>query len=117
MAFETLKSPVLGLGCWVFGNAAPDSPQERTALEVMREALTLGVRNFDTAQDYGNGRSETLVGRALAGHPEAFIATKMHLTDPVSFVRKLEESRTRLIGTLSTYFIFIGRKRAWIAAP
>lgn len=50
---------------------------EQKALAVIRHALEEGCTFVDTADAYGNGHNETLVGRAIAGRrSEAFVATK-----------------------------------------
>ncbi len=73
----SLSLSVLGLGCsqfGSFGNAATDA-QARATLEA---ALDLGVTVFDTADIYGQGDSERMIGRALAGRrAEAFVVTKL----------------------------------------
>jgi aryl-alcohol dehydrogenase-like predicted oxidoreductase len=98
MAFEPVNGPLpkLGLGCWLFGNSAPGSAEEGAALDVLREAYEAGVRHFDTAFDYGNGRSEELIGKAVGSRPDAIIASKMHLADPDSALRGLEACRSRI---------------------
>ena len=57
---------------------------EAAALQTIRHALDVGVTFLDTADAYGNGHNETLVGRAVAGRrAEAFIATKFGIAfDP-----------------------------------
>ena len=50
---------------------------EDAALETLRAAADAGVTFFDTADVYGDGRSERLVGRLKAERPEIFVATKM----------------------------------------
>lgn len=65
--------PALGLGCMGMSNANDDERCQR----VLNKALDLGVRLFDTADVYGHGHNEILVGNSL--HPrydEAFISTK-----------------------------------------
>jgi aryl-alcohol dehydrogenase-like predicted oxidoreductase len=65
--------PRLGIGCNAFGARIDE---ERTAAVVDR-ALDLGVSFFDTADVYGSGQSEELLGKALAGRRDrAVIATK-----------------------------------------
>jgi L-glyceraldehyde 3-phosphate reductase len=50
------------------------------AIRAVRRALDLGVTFFDVAPDYGDGRAEDVVGRALAGErARVLIATKVHL--------------------------------------
>ncbi|MGC1185318.1 MAG: aldo/keto reductase [Candidatus Dormiibacterota bacterium] len=71
---------VVGLGCWQLGDKLWGYGTEYSqadALAIIERALALGVTVFDTAELYGAGRSEMLVGTAL--HPwqgEVFLATK-----------------------------------------
>jgi aryl-alcohol dehydrogenase-like predicted oxidoreductase len=69
---ETALSPV-GLGCNNFGMKLDASASS----EVVHAALDAGVTHFDTAEMYGQGRSEEFLGAALGGRrDEAFVATK-----------------------------------------
>ena len=54
----------VGLGCWQFGGDFGDMSEE-TALSIMATAVENGVNFFDTANVYGAGRSEALIGRFL----------------------------------------------------
>jgi len=56
----------VGLGCWQFGGDFGEM-QEETALAIMAAAVDTGVDFFDTADVYGAGRSEELIGRFLKG--------------------------------------------------
>jgi aryl-alcohol dehydrogenase-like predicted oxidoreductase len=69
---------VVGLGCWQLG-ADWGQVEESDALAVLHAAADTGVTFFDTADVYGDGRSETLVGRFLRERGDAGItvATKM----------------------------------------
>jgi len=69
---------VVGLGCWQLG-ADWGEVDEDDALSVLRSAVDAGVTFLDTADVYGDGRSETLVGRFLReqGRSEITVATKM----------------------------------------
>jgi aryl-alcohol dehydrogenase-like predicted oxidoreductase len=66
----------LGLGCsriGSFNNPLPD----REALRLVQSALDMGVRVLDTANVYGQGDSERVIGRALKGRrDDAFVVTK-----------------------------------------
>ena len=66
----------VGLGCWQFGGDFGPM-NDRTAHDIMAAAVESGTDFFDTADVYGNGRSETLIGefRRRTGKPP-FIATK-----------------------------------------
>lgn len=55
---------VIGLGCWQLG-ADWGQVEESDALAVLGAAVDAGVTFLDTADVYGDGRSETLVGRFL----------------------------------------------------
>lgn len=78
----------IGLGTWQFGSrewgyGEPYAEQEAHA--IVRRALELGVTLFDTAEIYGFGRSERILGRALGQHAESvFIATKIFPIMPVA---------------------------------
>ena len=69
-----LRVSVIGLGGNTFGRYAD---AERTA-SILRRAIDLGVNLVDTADIYGAGASEELIGKALAGHrDEIYLATKV----------------------------------------
>jgi myo-inositol catabolism protein IolS len=86
----------LGIGCWQFGDVGSEIVPEAVAVEVIDAALAAGVTHFDTAQGYGAGRSEAVVGRALAKHAEAFIATKMSFAGAQETLKGVQDSRERL---------------------
>ena len=70
---------VVGLGCWQLGADWGDVGED-DALAVLHAALDAGVTFLDTADVYGDGRSETLVGRVVRerGDPgRVTVATKM----------------------------------------
>src|SRR3954452_15277890 len=69
---------VVGLGTWQLGADWGDVT-ESDARDVLEAAAEHGVTFFDTADVYGDGRSEQIVGRFLAAHPDAglTVATKM----------------------------------------
>ncbi|MCE6999776.1 aldo/keto reductase [Saccharothrix sp. S26] len=69
---------VVGLGCWQLG-ADWGQVEESDALAVLHAAADTGVNFFDTADVYGDGRSETLIGKFLRERGDAGItvATKM----------------------------------------
>ncbi|WP_433573186.1 aldo/keto reductase [Streptomyces sp. CA-251247] len=69
---------VVGLGTWQLGADWGDV-REEDALAVLDAAVDDGVTFFDTADVYGDGRSEQLIGRYLRDRPDAgiVVATKM----------------------------------------
>ena len=80
---------VVGLGTWQLGADWGDVTHE-DAIAVLDAAVDEGVTFFDTADVYGDGRSEQIIGEYLRGRPEldVFVATKMGRRaeqDPVHF--------------------------------
>ncbi len=67
---------VVGLGTWQLGADWGDV-SEATAFEVLEAAVETGVDFFDTADVYGDGRSEQFIGRFIKDHPDILVATKM----------------------------------------
>jgi aryl-alcohol dehydrogenase-like predicted oxidoreductase len=69
---------VVGLGCWQLG-ADWGEVGEDDAMATLHAAADAGVTFFDTADVYGDGRSERLVGRLLRERPgdDLVVATKM----------------------------------------
>jgi len=77
-----LKVSEVGFGAWaVGGNAHGNSygpTDDRQSLAAIERALDLGCNFFDTADVYGHGHSEELLGQALQGHrSEVVLATKV----------------------------------------
>jgi aryl-alcohol dehydrogenase-like predicted oxidoreductase len=67
---------VVGLGAWQLG-ADWGEVDERDALAVLHAAVDAGVTFIDTADVYGDGRSERLVGQVLKEYDNLTVATKM----------------------------------------
>jgi aryl-alcohol dehydrogenase-like predicted oxidoreductase len=55
----------VGLGTWQLGGTEWGNITDATALEVMQTAFDNGTTFFDTADIYGGGRSETLIGQFI----------------------------------------------------
>src|SRR5262245_26935338 len=77
----------IGLGTWQFGSAEwgyGRSYAEGEARAIVRRAIDLGITLFDTAEIYGFGRSERILGRALGeDRDRVFLATKIFPVLPV----------------------------------
>jgi len=68
--------PAFGIGTWRMGDDAATRSEE---IATLRLALDLGAKLIDTAEMYGEGRAETLIGEAIHGRrDEAFIVSKVY---------------------------------------
>jgi diketogulonate reductase-like aldo/keto reductase len=68
--------PAFGIGTWRMGEQTPRRPQELAALKY---ALDLGYPLIDTAEMYGEGLAEEIVGEAIAGRPQKpYIVSKVY---------------------------------------
>lgn len=74
-----MKASAVGMGCWALGAKGWGPVDERQSMLAVEEALDAGVNFFDTADIYGFGHSEELLGKALRHSPQALIATKVGL--------------------------------------
>ena len=69
---------MIGLGLWAVGGKDWGSTDDQDALTTIEAALEAGVNFFDTADVYGDGHSEELLGQAMQGRRAEFIvATKI----------------------------------------
>ncbi len=93
---SALQVSSIGLGCVTFGREI----DQATAFTVMDRAIERGITLFDTAEAYGQGASETVVGQwiqARGGRDRIVLATKVagHLT-PAHVLESAEASLRRL---------------------
>jgi myo-inositol catabolism protein IolS len=74
-----IEVSAVAMGCWAIAGDTIWGPQdEADSIATIHAALDVGVNFFDTAEGYGNGYSEEVLGRALKGcRHEAVIATKV----------------------------------------
>jgi len=69
------RVPAFGMGTWHMGDSAARRDEE---LATLRLGLDLDIKLIDTAEMYGDGRSEELVGEAIAGRrDEVFLVSKV----------------------------------------
>jgi len=87
--------PAVGQGSWHLGQGRHPAAVEEEAL---RTGLSLGMTLIDTAEGYSNGRSEELIGRAIAGQRDrVFPVSKVdHMTTGDAIARACEASLARL---------------------
>jgi len=104
---STITASRIALGTWAIGGWMWGGSDENDAISTIHSALERGINLIDTAPVYGFGRSEEIVGKALAGRREkAVIATKAGLewnngrvnrnASPERLRAELEDSLRRL---------------------
>src|ERR1700759_4332313 len=65
--------PVIGMGTWYI-----DEAERATAIDALRRGIDLGMTHIDTAEMYGSGSAEEVVGEAIAGRrDEIFLVSKV----------------------------------------
>ena len=75
-----IRASAIGLGTWAIGGWMWGGTDEAASIAAIRAALDAGVSLVDTAPAYGMGRSEEIVGKAIAGRrDEVVLATKCGL--------------------------------------
>ena len=91
-----VEVPVIGLGTW---NMERDDPKQ--AIAALRRGLEHGMVHVDTAELYGNGKVETLVGEAISGHRDRIFLTSKVLPKNAGFdaTRRACEASLRRLGT------------------
>ncbi|WP_018625926.1 aldo/keto reductase [Niabella aurantiaca] len=95
-AFNKTIGPI-GLGCVTFGREI----DREAAFRLMDFSFKQGIRFFDTAASYGEGRSEAIIGNWMARNPEykgkTMVATKLKPPyEPTQMLRCLDESLEHL---------------------
>ena len=126
-----IRVSAVGMGCWAIGGPAWrgsdavgwGTVDDAQSIRAVHRALDLGVTFFDTADTYGAGHSEAVLGKALAGRrQDAIIATKFGNTftegtgqmtganaEPQYIRRACDDSLRRLgIGTIDLYQFHLG---------
>jgi len=74
-----LKVSVVGMGCWAIGGKRWGPTDDKESTEAIAAALEAGINFFDTADFYGFGHSEEVLGQALDGREDVIIASKVGL--------------------------------------
>ena len=74
-AWTGIEVPIIGQGTWMIEG---DPETESRAIQTLKLGLDLGMSHIDTAEMYGNGHVEELVGEAIAGRrDELFLVSKV----------------------------------------
>lgn len=103
MVFPTIQLadttvPILGMGTWYLGEG--DQARSNREIATLRYGLDHGLTVIDTAEMYGEGQSETLVGQAIAPYDrhQIFLISKFYPWHATArqMQKALEKSLTRL---------------------
>lgn len=95
------QMPVFGLGTWDMGGKdAPDHAHDKEDIAAITRALDAGITHIDTAEKYGDGHAEELVGEAICGRDRSKLllvskVRKDHV-DSVNVLRSAQASLKRL---------------------
>lgn len=90
------RVPALGMGTWQMGE---NGARRAAELRSLQRGIELGMALIDTAEMYGDGAAETLVGEAIAGRREqVFVVSKVspHNASRIGTVAACERSLARL---------------------
>jgi diketogulonate reductase-like aldo/keto reductase len=90
------KIPALGQGTWYMGDKRETRAEEISTLQL---GLDLGLKLIDTAEMYGEGKAEELIGEAIAGRrDQAFLVSKVypHNASRKSSIAACERSLARM---------------------
>jgi len=106
-----MNLPPIGLGTWGLGGKYERDESSRAAsIEVLKAGLAVGYRLIDTAELYGRGLSEEIVGQAIKGFKrgEVFIISKVWL-DHLEYDAVINAAKSSLVrletGYIDLYLI------------
>ena len=109
MGKSEIKLSEISLGCWVMGGDYWGGAQDQESIDAIHEAIDSGVNFIDTAELYGWGKSEEIVGKALKGKRYGVrIASKVWKTNmrKADVIKAFEASLKRLqTDYMDIYFI------------
>jgi diketogulonate reductase-like aldo/keto reductase len=78
---KNFKIPVLGLGTWGIGGLLEkDTSNDEFCIETIKNAIDIGITHIDTAELYGAGHTEELIGKAITSADRS----KLIITDKVN---------------------------------
>ena len=100
------KIPSIGMGTWgVGGYGYKDTGKDKEAIEALEEGIQLGMWLIDTAEIYGRGHSEELVGEAIKAFPRERIFVVSKVLDRNLRYKDVIEACRRSLWRLQTDYI------------
>ncbi len=111
---NTQLSEKCTLGCWALGGKGWGPQDPEVSIKTIKAAYESGITRFDTAQSYGNGYSEQLLGRALKNvRDRVFIASKAAFRPGEAMLKAVDISLRRLnTDCIDLYYIHWPQKGA-----
>jgi len=98
--------PSVGMGTWGIGGFGyTDIGRDREAIEALQQGIELGMRLIDTAELYGRGHSEELVGEAIKAFPRESVYIITKVSDRNLQYRDVIEACRRSLWRLQTDYI------------
>ena len=96
----------IGYGCMGFSHGYGALPPKKDAIRLIRMAHEMGCTHFDTAEGYGAGANEELVGEALAPiRSQVTIATKLHIDSGENLEQQIERRLDASLKRLRTDYV------------
>lgn len=96
----------IGYGCMGFSHGYGALPPKEDAIRLIRMAYEMDCTHFDTAEGYGEGANEELVGEALAPiRHKVTIATKLHLFNSENLEQQIENRLDTSLNRLRTDYV------------
>lgn len=96
----------IGYGCMGFSHGYGALPPKEDAIRLIRMAYELGCTHFDTAEGYGAGANEELVGEALSPiRDKVTIATKLHIYSGENLEQQMESRLDASLKRLGTDYV------------
>jgi myo-inositol catabolism protein IolS len=100
-----VKISAMGLGCWAFaGGSYWGNQEEQDSINTIMAAMEAGINFFDTAEMYGDGKSEEVVGKALQNHRDKVVIATKAASASLS-AEKLIEACEKSLKRLKTDYI------------
>lgn len=97
-----MEMPRLGMGTWFLGENRSKDAEETAAL---RAGIDAGIRLIDTAEMYGDGRSEQLIGRAIQGYDRSMLFLVSKVYPHNAGRRKIFKSLQQTLKNLQTDYL------------
>jgi len=98
-----VEVPIIGQGTWLIEDNGGrshhhhhNSNNHQIAIKTLQLGLDLGMTHIDTAEMYGNGRAEELVGEAISGRREDVFLVSKILPSNASYERTIKSCRQSL---------------------